>query len=150
MSRLPASMILTMPMPMPMRAIGSAAMLLAVSTFSLLPGCGGSDAIQEASLEVRIAAVEVEVNARIGPALCVSDDDCRVLPMGANACGGPAKFLPYSVRGTDEAALTHLASDHQRLSAQLQAQQQTLAPCVMLAQPVPFCSRSAPLSCRLR
>jgi hypothetical protein len=126
--------------------LAGAALLLA------LAGCGGggSSAVQEASLETRIAALDVEVKTRIGPAVCSIDSDCRALPMGALACGGPSEYLPYSIRGTDEGALTRLSADHQRLSAELNAQRQAVGNCIALAPPTPYCQTSAPLACKLR
>jgi hypothetical protein len=116
-----------------------------------LAGCGGgSSALQEASLETRIAALDVEVKTRIGPAVCSLDSDCRALPMGALACGGPSEYLPYSIRGTDEGALARLSADHQRLSAELSAQRQAVGPCIALAPPAAVCRQSAPLACTLR
>ncbi|PTT91598.1 hypothetical protein DBR42_03525, partial [Pelomonas sp. HMWF004] len=44
----------------------------------------------------------------IGPASCSSDAQCRTLPVGAKACGGPAGYWAWSVVGTDEARLREL------------------------------------------
>ncbi|TFW13962.1 hypothetical protein E4L96_18930 [Massilia arenosa] len=40
---------------------------------------------------------------------CTADADCRTLPVGARACGGPEAYLPYSTKGTDVPALQALA-----------------------------------------
>jgi hypothetical protein len=118
---------------------------------AVLSACGGGgDAVQEATLETRIAALEVEVKTRIGPAVCAVDADCRALPMGARPCGGPSEYLPYSIRGTDEGALARLSADHRRLSAELDAQRQAVGTCEALAEPTPYCQASAPLACKLR
>ena len=131
----------------PARAASAA---LLASAALVLAGCGGSSGVQEATLETRIATIDAEVKTRIGPAVCSIDSDCRALPMGALACGGPSEYLPYSIRGTDEGALSRLSADHQRLSAELNAQRQAVGPCVALAVPTPVCQSSAPLACKLR
>jgi hypothetical protein len=113
-------------------------------------GGGGGDAVQALSLEARIAVLEAEIKTRIGPAVCSIDSDCRALPMGSRPCGGPAEYRPYSIRGTDEGALERLAAEHQRLSAQLDAQRPVAGACVVLETPTAHCERSAPLACRLR
>ncbi len=124
---------------------------LAALAAAAVVGCGGGGgAVQEATLETRIAAIDAEVKTRIGPAVCAIDGDCRALPMGARACGGPAEYLPYSIRGTDEGALARLSDDHQRLSAELNAQRQAVGTCEALAAPAPYCQTSAPLACKLR
>ena len=123
-----------------------AAFLLAVA--ALLAACGGDDKIEEATLSVRIEATEAEIQTRIGPALCSLDSDCRALPMGALACGGPARFLPYSIRNTDEDELMRRSAEHQRLSAeQLAVSGPAVGPCIVPATPVPSCEL---LSCKLR
>ncbi|MEN9315313.1 MAG: hypothetical protein RJA99_2395 [Pseudomonadota bacterium] len=116
----------------------------------LAAGCGEGTKIEEVSLATRVDAIEVEVKTRIGPAVCSVDADCRALPMGALPCGGPSRFLPYSIRGTDEGALSRLSADHQRLSAELLAGQQAVGNCLALLQPVAYCELGAPLACKLR
>ncbi len=113
-------------------------------------GCGGSDALGQAVLATRIDVIEAEIRTRIGPAACLVDEDCRALPLGALACGGPSGYVPYSIRGTDEGALSRLSADHQRLSAEQVAQQGRFGTCVAVPVPTAYCERSAPLSCRLR
>ena len=116
-------------------------------------GCGGSDASDRAqalALGARIDVIETQLRVQIGPAACVSDSDCRALPIGARACGGPDRFLPYSIRATDEAGLARLAADHSRLSAELLREQGAMGACVMAETPTAYCERSAPLACKLR
>ena len=137
------------PGAVPARRRGAAA--LSILATALLGACGGGgDAVQATTLEARIAAIDVEVRTRIGPAVCSVDSDCRALPMGARPCGGPSGYLPYSIRGTDEGPLTRLSDDHRRLSAELNAQRQAVGTCEALAEPVAYCERSAPLACKLR
>lgn len=130
-----------------MRRIGLAAALAAGLAVA---GCGENTKVEEVALATRIDVIEAEIKTRIGPAVCSVDADCRALPMGALACGGPSRFVPYSIRGTDEGALTRLSEDHQRLSAEQLAGQQTVGLCVALLQPVAYCETSAPLACKLR
>jgi len=46
-----------------------------------------------------------EIRRLIGDAACVSDDECRTLAVGVQACGGPAAFLAWSTRCTSPEAL---------------------------------------------
>lgn len=126
---------------------------LALAALMLAAGCGGSDASDRAqalALGARIDAIEAQLRVQIGPAACTTDSDCRALPIGARACGGPDRFLPYSVRATDEAALARLAADHTRLSAELLREQGAVGTCVVAEPPAAVCDRSAPLACKLR
>lgn len=107
-----------------------------------LSACGGSGDVEAATLSARIEALEAQIALRIGPALCRADEDCRALPIGALACGGPSRFLPYSVVGTDESALERAAEEHRRLSAEQVKAAGTVGPCMMLSPPLPRCERS--------
>ena len=55
------------------------------------------------------AASDADLQRRIvegiGPAACQADGECRTLPVGAKACGGPASWLAYSTRSSDGAQL---------------------------------------------
>jgi hypothetical protein len=114
-----------------------------VAVAALLGACGGSR-VGDASLERRIEATGVEIRTRIGAAACRDDGDCRALPLGALACGGPSRFVAYSVRDTDEGALARLSAEHQALSARrLAAGAPQAGICVALAPPVPRCEASA-------
>jgi len=118
------------------------AVALAAGLCAALSACGGSGEVEAATLGARIEALEAEIRLRIGPALCKADEDCRALPIGALACGGPSRFLPYSAVGTDEAALERTAEDHRRLSAEQVRAEGTVGPCMMLSPPLPRCERS--------
>ena len=134
----------------PARRAGAAGLSILVAAALAACGGGGGDAVQATTLEARIAAIDVEVRTRIGAAACSVDSDCRALPMGARPCGGPSGYLPYSIRGTDEGALSRLSDDHRRLSAELAAQRPVVGTCEVLPEPVAYCERSAPLACRVR
>lgn len=50
-----------------------------------------------------------ELRAVIGPAACTADSQCRTLPVGAKACGGPAGYWAWSTEGTDAEKLVAVA-----------------------------------------
>jgi len=50
-----------------------------------------------------------EIKRLIGTPTCSEDAQCRSLPVGALACGGPQEYLPYSTAKTDRQALLALA-----------------------------------------
>ena len=41
----------------------------------------------------------------IGQATCANDGQCRIIGIGALPCGGPERYLPWSVAATEETAL---------------------------------------------
>lgn len=52
------------------------------------------------------------IRGLIGEASCTESAQCRTLPIGAVACGGPQAYLPYSLARTDEKALRTLAEQY--------------------------------------
>jgi hypothetical protein len=63
-----------------------------------------------AASEPESARLARELRELIGPAACTADAQCRTVPVGAKACGGPAGYLAWSVEGTEAARLTALAA----------------------------------------
>jgi len=57
----------------------------------------------------------------IGPASCSNDGECRIIGVGALACGGPEAYRAWSVVRTDAAALEHaVAMDSATRKAELE------------------------------
>lgn len=52
------------------------------------------------------------IRALAGGGACTESGQCRTLPVGAMACGGPESYLPYSMSGTDEKALRALGEQY--------------------------------------
>lgn len=59
-----------------------------------------------------------QIDVAIGDAPCNSDTQCRTIGLGANACGGPAAWRPWSTQNNGEGkslrALTDRLSELQR------------------------------------
>lgn len=51
-----------------------------------------------------------ELRTLIGPAACTADSQCRSLPVGAKACGGPAGYWAWSTQDGDAQRITDLAA----------------------------------------
>lgn len=79
------------------------------------------------------------IHALVGKAECTSDSQCKVLPIGAKACGGPASHLAFSTAGTDAAELQALA---ERYHGEQQASNQRsgmISNCRVVPTPVAAC-----------
>lgn len=50
-----------------------------------------------------------QLRAEIGTAACDSAKQCKTIPVGHKACGGPETFLAWSSKGSDGAKLQRLA-----------------------------------------
>lgn len=60
-----------------------------------------------------------QIRAQTADAACSDNGQCRSLPLGAMACGGPEDYLAYSILRTDEKKVRELA---ERYKAERKAQ----------------------------
>ena len=99
----------------------------------MLASCAASPATPAA--DTGLARIE----HLIGTASCRRNEDCRVIGIGARACGGPEAYRAWSVSETDEQALNTLV---QRDAAARRAELERLgmrSNCAMLPQPRVSC-----------
>lgn len=71
--------------------------------------CSALAACAQTPPEPESARLARELRTLIGPAACNSDAQCRTVPVGAKACGGPAGYWAWSTQGTDADAVAALA-----------------------------------------
>ena len=95
---------------------------------------------------------EAALQALVGDAACRDDTQCRTLPVGSLACGGPASYLAWSTLRSDEAALKAAAAPlAQRRPGSARGE---VSICRVLPDPGARCARdsadSALGTCRLR
>ncbi|HEX9174228.1 MAG TPA: hypothetical protein VF861_16385 [Telluria sp.] len=55
-----------------------------------------------------------QIKAMIGAATCTEASQCRTLPLGARACGGPEAYVAYSTANNSEAALKALGERYKQ------------------------------------
>lgn len=55
------------------------------------------------------ATTLADIRRQIGTPTCSDNAQCRTLPVGAMACGGPQEYLPYSTQKSDANALRALS-----------------------------------------
>jgi hypothetical protein len=79
------------------------------------PAPAGQPATRAAPAPVPAATGTVgQIKAMIGAASCTSTAQCRTLPLGARACGGPEGYLAYSTANNDEAAIKALGERYKQ------------------------------------
>ncbi|MGJ9420328.1 hypothetical protein ACHAC9_21615 [Massilia sp. CMS3.1] len=88
-----------------------------------------------------------QIRAMIGSASCTDTSQCRTLPIGARACGGPEAWLPYSTAKLSEPALQALAG---RYTSERQAENEKsgmMSTCQFIPDPGAECRAG---TCQLR
>lgn len=99
------------------------------------PPASGATATVEAE-SVRLGR---ELRMLIGPAACSANTQCRTVPVGAKACGGPAGYLAWSAQSTDAARLAEVATRQAQAHKREIEASGMLSNCAMLADPGAAC-----------
>ena len=76
----------------------------------------------------------------IGDAACDSDAQCRTVPIGAKACGGPEAYLAWSLARTDAGALQAEAARHAKASRLEAAAKGMASNCAVVVDPGAYCA----------
>ncbi|MDH4389853.1 MAG: hypothetical protein QE285_00345 [Aquabacterium sp.] len=92
----------------------------------------GSSRQHEAQLQQRITAA-------IGAAACQQQADCRTLPLGAKACGGPVRWVAWSASQSDGVQLRAWADELAALQRQRQAVEGQMSNCSIVADAGAVC-----------
>lgn len=81
-----------------------------------------------------------QIKAEIGDAACDSSQQCRTLPVGQRACGGPEAFLPYSTKRSDAAKLVRMASEDSAARKEQNTRSGMISTCQAILDPGATCS----------
>ena len=96
-----------------MALLGAAGLVLAACSRAQAPATGAAAAAGgQREAEARVLA---QIRQAIGDAPCSSDAQCRTVPVGAKACGGPAAWWAWSQAHSDGAQLQALSQQLDRL-----------------------------------
>jgi hypothetical protein len=92
-------------------------------------------------------SLAAQMRAQIGAAACTDSSQCKTVPLGARACGGPEGYLAYSTAATPPAPLQALAERYAQQRRAEQAAAGMMSTCQMMVDPGAVCQASA---CQLR
>lgn len=86
-------------------------------------------------------AILATITAEIGDAACDDSSQCRTLPVGAKACGGPEAYLAWSSQRGKEKTLLTLSDAHQTARRAEQGKSGMASNCAMVVDPGARCVR---------
>lgn len=101
---------------------------------------GGVCADEKAVTDAQLAKLRNDITALVGPASCANLVNCRIAPLGVNACGGPAEYIAYSWRSTEKAALETKIAEYNFALEDAQKRETPVNACVTLPEPVAACT----------
>ena len=110
----------------------AAALLLACATSA----CGSAPA---AAGSADSADLLRQIQAQTADLACDSPQQCHTLAVGAKACGGPERYLPWSSKRQDGTALRELAARHATLRRAEDAKSGMLSNCMAVQDPGASC-----------
>ncbi|MED5619340.1 hypothetical protein [Ideonella sp. BN130291] len=85
------------------------------------------------------AALLTQLQQAVGTAACKEDAECRTLPVGAKACGGPSGYIAWSATQSDGALLERLAREHAKAESARNARSGMVSNCMMESDPGARC-----------
>jgi hypothetical protein len=80
-----------------------------------------------------------KIRETVGDASCTSNQQCRTLPIGHKACGGPESYLVWSSAATSEGVLRGLVDQYNQARKREVQQSGRVSDCSMLADPGARC-----------
>lgn len=85
----------------------------------------------------RTAIQRLEQEARVlaNTSGCTEAAQCRALPVGTKACGGPRYYLPYCPLTTDAAALQRKLDELRTAEQQFNAATGAISDCMFISEP---------------
>ena len=79
------------------------------------------------------------IREMVGEAACTANEQCRTLPIGHKACGGPESYLVWSSAATSEGKLRALVDSYNQARKREVQQSGRVSDCSMMADPGARC-----------
>ena len=81
-----------------------------------------------------------QIKSEIGDAACDTSQQCKSLPVGHRACGGPEAYLPWSTKRSNADKLSRLAAQHSNQRKEHDTKAGMISTCQMIMDPGATCS----------
>ena len=118
--------------------------LVRLATASLLllsAACGTAQSPPAAEVTgaAGTAALWQRIQAETANAGCDNDSQCHSIGIGSKACGGPERYLAWSSKTTDGAALTALVNRHSAARRADDVRESMMSTCSLVSDPGAVC-----------
>jgi len=97
-------------------------------------------AAQPSSVPADARTVREQITSEIGSAACSQHAQCRTLPLGHKACGGPEAYAPWSSASSDGARLDGLARRYAELRRAEVERSGMVSNCMLTTDPGATCA----------
>jgi hypothetical protein len=83
----------------------------------------------------RMNELDRMIKAEIGEPRATDLSQCRSIPFGAKACGGPATYLAYSVARTNDVQLRALVDEFNQTAREYNQARKLMSDCMFVSEP---------------
>jgi hypothetical protein len=83
----------------------------------------------------RMKELDAMIKAEIGEPRANDVSQCRSIPFGAKACGGPATYLAYSLARTNEGKLRVLIDEYNQNARNYNHSRNLMSDCMFVSEP---------------
>ncbi|HQC97782.1 MAG TPA: hypothetical protein PK306_18935 [Aquabacterium sp.] len=101
--------------------------------------CPAAPGAEETASRQAEAELLAAIDAEVGQAACTADAQCRSLAIGARACGGPERWMAWSVTTSRGERLDLLAGKLSALVQARHARSGLMSTCVVIPDPGALC-----------
>ncbi|HEV2609454.1 MAG TPA: hypothetical protein VGU61_04240 [Noviherbaspirillum sp.] len=90
----------------------------------------------EAQISEEMQKVWASLIAEVGTPLASDVSQCRAIPAGAKACGGPSRYVVYSTQVSNEERVRNLAESYTALENERNVMSHAISTCSLVMPPV--------------
>jgi hypothetical protein len=116
---------------------------LAVAVSALVVACARPRQESATSHQSPLDSVLRVVQTLTSDRACDDVSQCRAMAFGAKPCGGPWRYLVYSIRTTDSARLAEAVGAYNAAEAELNRQEGRMSDCRVVEMPTLACRMGA-------
>lgn len=96
---------------------------------------GASRSEPPESDKARLHRLERQIEEEIGEPIAERGSECKTIAFGSKPCGGPWRYLVYSVAQADESRLERLVSEHNALEKKINEEEGRVSDCLFVTEP---------------
>lgn len=115
-------------------------MILALLLITSVQGCSSKiTEVSSSNTQVTITSVEKELASVTTDLSCDASFQCKVLPLGERSCGGPSRFIIYSVKNNKQERVEQLGSEITNFENTYNQTEGSVESCRSTIQPQTLC-----------
>ena len=113
--------------------------IFTILTFILISACSKNEEINaESSDDAKLALLAADIESFAQNKACAGND-CKAMAMGSKPCGGPTRYIIYSLSKVDEKVLAEKVKNYTDLQKEINLKYNRVSDCSFLMPPSVDC-----------